>query len=407
MYISRALENKFKQMDGFFKAVLVTGARQVGKTTMLKHLSEGQNRTYVTLDDNDARTLAKTDPKLFFMRYKPPILIDEVQKAPELFPQIKILCDDREQTGLFWLTGSEQFSMMKNVTESLAGRVGILNLYPLSFNEINAISFDAPLDFSLDSMIMREKQAAPFDLNTVFEFIWKGGMPQAQSASENQREAFYNSYVNTYIMRDVTNEGGVTDFYKFTNFLTACAANVSQQLNLSNLASIAEISVPTANAWLNLLQRLNIVYLLSPYSNNKFKRLAKTPKLYFWDSGLCAYLTRWLTKDTLLNGRENGFYFENFVVTELIKDLHYSSVNYDLSYFRDSNSKEIDLMLETDGAIHPLEIKLSASPDRREVKKYELLDKNSIPRGNGGIICMSPTVIPINERDCFIPINII
>lgn len=407
MYIQRALESKFKKMDGFFKAVLVTGARQVGKTTMLKHLSEGQNRTYVTLDDNDALTLAKEDPKLFFMRYKPPILIDEVQKAPELFPQIKIICDRNDQTGLFWLTGSEQFSMMKNVTETLAGRVGILELYPLSYNELNGITFSAPLDFSLESLMAREKQAAPFDLNTVFNFIWKGGMPQAQSANKEQHETFYNSYVNTYIMRDVTAEGGVTDFYKFTKFITACAVNVSQQLNLSNLATVTEISNPTAKIWLDLLQRLHIVYLLAPYSNNKFKRLAKTPKLYFWDTGLCARLARWLTPETLMNGRESGYYFENFVVTELIKDLHYSSASYDISYFRDSNSKEIDLMLEADGAIHPLEIKLSASPDRREIKKYELLDKNAIPRGNGGIICMSPSVMPINEKDCYIPVNIL
>ncbi|MCM1194752.1 MAG: ATP-binding protein [Firmicutes bacterium] len=407
MYINRSLESKFKEMDGFFKAVLVTGARQVGKTTMLKHLSSGQNRAYVTLDDEQARTLARTDPKLFFMRYKPPILIDEVQKAPELFSQIKILCDENDKTGLFWLTGSEQFSMMKNITESLAGRVGILNLYPLSYNEINNVSFETALDFSLDALIAREKQAASFDLNTIFDFIWKGGMPQVLNANNAQRETFYNSYINTYIMRDVTNNGAVTDFSKFTKFLTACAANVSQQLNLTNLANATEISVPTAKTWLDLLQRLHIVFLLAPYSNNKFKRLTKTPKLYFWDSGLCAYLTRWLTKDTLLNGRDCGAYFENFVVTELIKDLHYSSVAYDLSYFRDSNSKEIDLILEKDGQVHPLEIKLSAAPDRREVKKYELLDKYSVPRGNGGIICMSPNVIPLNEKDCYIPINIL
>ncbi len=405
MYIHRTLEAKFLKMSTFFKAVLVTGARQVGKTTMLKYLSE--NRTYVSLDDVDTLTLAKEDPKLFFMRYKPPIIIDEIQKAPELFPYIKILCDESEDSGLFWLTGSEQFSMMKNVTESLAGRIGIMTLYPLSISEINNVRLDAPLDFSLDNLVKREKQTEPFDLNTVFMQIWKGGMPQVQNADDQQRSLYYSSYINTYLMRDVVSAGGVTDEIRFKKFLTACAANTSQQLNLANLAMITEVSHPTAKSWLALLERLHIVYLLEPYANNKLKRLAKTPKLYFWDTGLCCYLAKWLSADTLINGNASGYYFENYAVTELLKDLEYNSVNYDISYFRDSNSKEIDIFLEIGGKIHPLEIKLSASPDRREIKKYSILDANSIPRGNGGIICMSPTVIPIDENNYYIPINII
>lgn len=405
MYIHRHLETKFLNMSKFFKAVLVTGARQVGKTTMLKHLSD--NRTYVTLDDYDTRVLAKTDPKLFFMRYKPPIIIDEVQKAPELFPYIKIICDSSDEKGLFWLTGSEQYSMMKNVTESLAGRIGIITLYPLSYLELNGINFEKPIDFSIEGLMEREKQAKPFDLNTIFERIWKGGLPQVQFSTDEQRSMYFESYIESYIMRDIMSDGSIIDEFKFRRFLTACAANVSQQLNISHLATISEISQPTAKSWLAILQRLHIVYLLQPYSNNKLKRLTKTPKLYFWDSGLCSYLTKWLSADTLTNGNASGYYFENYVVTELIKDLDYHSINYDISYFRDSNSKEIDIFLEYNGEIHPLEIKLSASPDRREVKKYSVLDSNSLLRGKGGIICMSPTVIPIDNDNCFIPINII
>lgn len=406
MYIHRHLENKFLKMSRFFKAVLVTGARQVGKTTMLKHLSN-ETRTYVSLDDIDTRTLAKEDPKLFFMRYKPPIIIDEVQKAPELFPYIKIMCDESSDKGLFWLTGSEQYQMMENIAESLAGRIGIMTLYPLSYNELNAVKYDTPIDFSLENLLERKKIAKPFDMNTVFEHIWKGGMPDVQTADEEIRDVFFSSYIDTYLMRDVRQTAGITDETKFKKFLIACASNVSEQLNLNNIAAITEISHPTAKNWLSILERLHIVFLLQPYSNNKFKRLAKTPKLYFWDTGLCSYLAKWLTKDTLMNGHDAGHYFENFVVTELIKDLHYSSANYDLTYFRDSNSKEVDLFLESNGTIHPLEIKLSASPNRREVKKYEMLDKNSIPRGNGGIICMTPTVLPIDELNSFIPINIL
>lgn len=405
MYINRQLETKFLKMSKFFKAVLVTGARQVGKTTMLKHLSD--ERTYVSLDDTDVLLLAKQDPKLFFMRYKPPIIIDEVQKAPELFPYIKILCDESEENGLFWLTGSEQFSMMKNVTESLAGRIGIMTLYPLSMAEITGVSFDTPIDFSIESLVEREKQAKNYDLDSVFDIIWKGGMPQVQNADSEERSIYFSSYINTYLMRDVTAVGGITDELRFVKFLTACAAFTAGQLNLNNLAMIAEISQPTAKSWLSLLERLHIVYLLAPYSNNKLKRLAKTPKLYFWDTGLCSYLAKWLSKDTLLNGNAAGQYFENFAVTELIKDLDYHSVNYDISYFRDSNSKEIDVFLEYENKIHPLEIKLSSSPDRREVKKYAVLDTNSIPRGKGGIICMIPSVLPIDQDNSYIPVNVL
>lgn len=405
MYIKRAMENKFLRMSAFFKAVLVTGARQVGKTTMLKHLSK--DRTYVSLDDADVLTLARQDPKLFFMRFKPPILIDEVQKAPELFPYIKILCDKSDETGLFWLTGSEQYSMMANITESLAGRVGIMTLYPLSYHELNGITFDAPLDLSLEGLMRREAQSKPFDENSIFDVIWRGGMPQVQGATDEELTAYFSSYVSSYLLRDIARIGGVTDELRFTKFLTACAANVAGQLNLNNLATVAEISAPTAKAWLSMLERLHIIYLLQPYSSNKFKRLAKTPKLYFMDTGFCAYLAKWLSRDVLLNGNAAGHYFENFVLMELVKDLDYSTQNYDLTYFRDSNQKEVDLFLELGEAIHPLEIKLSASPDRREVKKYTLLENNAIPRGPGGIICMSPTVIPITEQDSFIPVTLL
>lgn len=406
MYIHRHLENKFLKMSSFFKAVLVTGARQVGKTTMLKHLANG-SRTYVSLDDIDTRTLAKEDPKLFFMRYKPPIIIDEAQKAPELFPYIKIMCDESSEKGLFWLTGSEQYQMMESITESLAGRIGIMTLYPLSYNELNGVKYDTPIDFSLENLLEREKIAKPFDIDTVFSYIWKGGMPDVQAADAEVRDIFFSSYIDTYLMRDVRQAAGITDEAKFKKFLTACASNVSEQLNLNNIAAVTEISHPTAKNWLSVLERLHVVFLLQPYSNNKFKRLAKTPKLYFWDTGLCSYLAKWLTKDTLINGHDAGRYFENFVVTELIKDLHYSSANYDLTYFRDSNNKEVDLFLESNNKIYPLEIKLSASPDRREVKKYEMLDKNSIPHGNGGIVCMSPSVLPIDELNNFIPVSVL
>lgn len=406
-YLERTLERKFLHMSSFFKAVLVTGARQVGKTTMLKHLAAEQNRTYVSMDNTMARMLAKSDPVLFFQTYKPPIIIDEIQKAPELFEQIKIMCDDSEERGLFWLTGSQQYKMMKNIRETLAGRIGILELYSLSKNEVEGLTFANELDFSLPCLLERQALAKKNDIIDVFEYIWRGGMPDALSADAEQRQEYYNSYIETYLMRDVSEEGGITDTVRFRKFLNGCAALAAEQVNYKTLAESAEISQPTAKEWVRLLQSLGIIYLLPPYANNELKRLTKTPKLYFCDTGLCAYLSMWLTRDTLMNGAASGHYFENYVVMELLKNFAYAPSKANLTYYRDSNAKEIDVFVEENGMIHPLEIKKSANPDRREVKKYELLDKAKLKRGCGGIICMCEEVIPIDSKNYFIPCNLI
>lgn len=406
-YIERTLERKFLHMNSFFKAVLVTGARQVGKTTMLKHLAAGQGRTYVSMDNTMARALAKSDPMLFFQTYKPPIIIDEIQKAPELFEQIKIMCDESEEQGLFWLTGSQRYSMMKNIRETLAGRIGILELFSLSKNEMEGISFPNELDFSLDCLLARQPLVKKNNIIDVFDHIWRGGMPDAVRADTEQRQEYFNSYIETYLMRDVSEEGGITDSIRFRKFLNACAALTAQQVNYKTLADAAEISQPTAKQWIRLLQGLGIIYLLQPYANNELKRLTKTPKLYFCDTGLCAYLSMWLTRDTLMNGAASGHYFENYVVIELLKNFTYASSKAYLTYYRDSNAKEIDIFVEENGGIHPLEIKKSANPDRREIKKYDVLDKVRAQRGSGGIICMCEEVIPIDDRDCFIPCNLL
>ena len=406
-YIKRTLERKFLHMSSFFKAVLVTGARQVGKTTMLKHLAQGQSRTYVTLDNSMARTLAQEDPVLFFQTYKPPIIIDEVQKAPQLFEQIKIMCDNSEETGFFWLTGSQQFNMMKDVRETLAGRIGLLELYSLSKNEIEGIDFPDALDFSLACLLERQKRVKKNDITDVFEHIWRGGMPQVLYADAELRQEYYNSYVDTYLMRDVTEAGGITDTVRFRKFLNACAALVAEQVNYKTLAEAAEIAQPTAREWVRVLQGLGIIYLLQPFSNNELKRLTKTPKLYFCDTGLCAHLSMWLTRDTLMNGAASGHYFENDVVMELLKHYAYAKSTANLTYYRDSNAKEIDILVEENNQIHPLEIKKSANPDRREIKKYALMEKSGLARGCGGIICMCEEVIPIDAQNCMIPCNLI
>ncbi|MDR3185640.1 MAG: ATP-binding protein [Christensenellaceae bacterium] len=405
-YIHRTIEDKFLRMNKFFKVVLLTGARQVGKTTMLKYLAKGENRTIISLDNDEVRYLAQADPALFFQKYRPPILIDEIQKAPQLLNRIKYICDNSDLKGQIWLTGSQKFSMMKNVSESLVGRIGIMELHSLSRSEICGYKVDEPLMFDIESLQKREQLTMPTSINDVFAHIWRGGMPQVQTANFEERQMYFESYINTYLMRDVMEIGRIVDTVKFMRFLVACASLTSQQLNLAHIASITEIAQATANNWLKLLVSLNIIYLLQPYSNNLLKRLAKTPKLYFWDTGLCSYLTKWPSSEVLLSGAANGAFFETFAVTELLRGYAYSSIVPDISYFRDSNSNEIDLFVQIQQSIHPFEIKLSASPNKRVVKKFDVIEKSGLLRGNGGIICMCETVLPVNTMDYLIPVNL-
>ena len=405
-YITRELERKFLKLNDFFKVILVTGARQVGKTTMLKHLAES-SRTYVTMDNTMARELAQSDPVLFFQTYKPPVLIDEVQKAPELFEKIKIICDESDEKGLIWLTGSQQYNMMKKVQETLAGRIGILELYSLSAREKAGFVFDTDLDFSLATLQARQQKVPKNDVIQVFQHIWEGGMPQVLGVDDELRSEYFNSYLETYLMRDIAEEGGITDTVRFRKFMNACAALVSEQVNYANLAEAADISQPTAKTWIKVLQGLGIIYLLEPYSNNALKRLTKTPKLYFCDTGLCAYLSMWLTPATLMQGAASGHFYENYVVMELVKNYSYGKAKSNITYYRDSNAKEIDVFVEENNIIHPLEIKKSANPSNKEVKKYAVIDKASLNRGNGGIICMCEEPIPIDAENCLIPSNLI
>ena len=406
-YIPRHLERKFIKMSGFFKAVLVTGARHVGKTTMLRHLTSDHKRVYVSLDSATAREMAQNDPVLFFQTYKPPVLIDEVQYAPQLFPQIKIMCDESKETGLFWLTGSQQYKMMEVARESLAGRVGILPMYSLSQTEKAGIYFENEMDFSLACLQARQQLVSKNDVTAVYEHIWRGGMPMVQQADAEQLQEYFESYVSTYVMKDVVDLGEVRDTLRFGKFMRACAALIGEIVNYKTLAETSDISEPTAKDWLMILEGLGIIYLLRPYANNALKRLVKAPKLYFCDTGLAAHLSMWLTPQTLMNGAASGHFFENYVVAELLKSYSYSPLRANMTYYRDSNAKEIDIFIEENNMVHPLEIKKSANPDRREVKKFDLLSKTTVEKGAGGIICMCEEPIPIDSSNCFIPSNLI
>ena len=406
-YIHRELERKFLEADRFFKAVLVIGARQVGKSTMLKELAKEQNRTFVTMDNDFARELAREDPRLFFQTYKPPILIDEIQKAPELLEHIKVMCDESEERGRFWLTGSQRKKIMEKSRETLAGRLGILRLYGLSYREKHGILDPEPLDFSMECLMKRKEKLPDNDIIDVFNHIWKGGYADIQNASAEMAQTYYQSYIDNYLIADAVNDEGITDIEGFRRFIRACAALIGNLVNYRTLGETAGVSDQTAKKWLGILQDMDVVYLLEPYSNNELQRLIKTPKLYFCDTGLCAYLTRWLTPDSLREGAASGHFYENYAVMEMVKNNAYARDAAVLSFYRDDNAKEIDIFVEENGMIHPLEIKKSANPEKKEIRKFGVIGKTSLKQGYGGIVCMFPAPFPIDQKNSYIPSNLI
>lgn len=382
MYITRHMEKPVMELNEQYPVLLLTGPRQVGKTTMLEHLIEveGKGRKKVSLDDLTLRELAKTDPKMFFQLYQPPLLIDEVQYAPELFPYIKIMVDERHQPGDFWLTGSQLFKMMEGVQESLAGRVALLHLSPLSQSEIMKRPPEPP--FSLELPLLSERQNGRQMLNTpeVFQRIHQGGMPALVTGTYSNASIFYSSYIDTYMERDVRRLSNDIDSLKFLRFLRSVAARTSQQVNYKGIADDAEIDQTTAKNWLHVLEALGIIFLLEPYSNNVLKRTVSTPKLYFYDSGIVCYLTRWSSPETAMEGAMSGALLENYTVAEIIKTYQNAGQEPFLYYYRDKDAREIDLILERDGKLFPIEIKKMASPPKKLTKVFDLIDKSPLQR---------------------------
>lgn len=409
MYITRHMEKPVMELNEQYPVLLLTGPRQVGKTTMLEHLIEveGKGRKKVSLDDLTLRELAKTDPKMFFQLYQPPLLIDEVQYAPELFPYIKIMVDERHQPGDFWLTGSQLFKMMEGVQESLAGRVALLHLSPLSQSEIMKRPPEPP--FSLELPLLSERQNGRQMLNTpeVFQHIHQGGMPSLVTGTYSNASIFYSSYIDTYMERDVRRLSNDIDSLKFLRFLRSVAARTSQQVNYKGIADDAEIDQTTAKNWLHVLEALGIIFLLEPYSNNVLKRTVSTPKLYFYDSGIVCYLTRWSSPETAMEGAMSGALLENYTVAEIIKTYQNAGQEPFLYYYRDKDAREIDLILERDGKLFPIEIKKMASPPKKLTKVFDLIDKSPLQRGTGAILCMADQLGAFDQNNLIVPISLI
>ena len=405
-FIERDLKSKIIELNKEYSAILITGARQVGKSTLFKNIMEEihADREIVTLDDLEERALAKKDPAMFLQIHEPPVMIDEVQYAPELFSYIKIAIDRGAAPGSFWLTGSQAFKLMELAQESLAGRVAILRLSSLSQHETYGNGEDSPFNVSLDGIKGRRKTHAPAAMDEIYKRIWNGGMPGLISGKFTDRDVYYSSYIQTYIERDVSELIRGVDKFLFQDFIRSAASRVGEVMNLHAIASDVGINDDTAKRWLKVLEKSDVITLLRPYSNNALHRTIKAPKLYFFDTGLVAHLTKYSSPEILANGALAGHILENYVVTEIVKSYKNAAKDCLFWYYRDKDNKEIDMILESDGELHPIEIKRSVNPGTEIAGAFKVLDKATVPRGTGAIICMREELSAIDSNTLIVPV---
>ena len=413
MYIKKVMKKTIKKMVNEFPVIVISGARQVGKSTMLQMIKE-DNMNYVTLDDLDARNLALSDPKYFLEQYSYPLLIDEIQYAPNLLPYIKMIVDDEkfkalknntEVKSLFWLTGSQQFKVMKDVSESLAGRVGVLNLYSLSNSEIKG--YEKSLFTPKLEELKKKENIVDCDSKEIFERIYNGGMPSI-ATGEIERNNYFSSYINTYIERDVKQLLNVGKTIEFYNFMQYIAVRTAQELNYSTIAKEIGVDSKTIKNWISILESSGIIYLLQPFSSNLSNRIIKAPKLYFMDTGLCSYLAKYPNPETLEIGALSGAIFETFVVSEIIKNItsHGLDPKMNLYYYRDKDQKEVDLLYIEGDTIYPIEIKKGISPNNTD-KNFAVLSKYSNDIATGIVICMTQKLQPINKNCWLCPVSLL
>ena len=408
-YIHRAFTETLKNRVQYSKCTLVIGARQVGKATLIRHEFADYNRA--NFDDYLTRLQAKEEPKLFFLNNPSPLFIEEVQKEPAILEEIKRIVDESNDRGMFILSVSQKLTLMKGVSESLAGRVSVCELNGLSLREIHHVSFNRHFIPTDEYIKAREKQLVSYD--QIWEIIHKGSYPELYDIPRDWQD-FYASYLATYIERDI-HELISADSITFTKFLTAVAARTGEILNYANIAGDVGVSEPTVKTWLSILERTGIVYLLQPYSASVLTRAIKAPKVYFKDTGLACYLSRWLSADALKNSAVAGNMFETFIVSEILKSYTNEGKDYrfQIFYYRGKDKKasienEIDLIIEENGIIYPVEIKMTGNPKASMASANTVLDR--IPdkkRGNGIILCLIDRKTYLRENLIALPITYI
>ena len=394
----REVKERIKKINNTFRVLVVTGPRQVGKTTLLESMMP-KNMTKVSLDDETLRKEAQENPKIFLDSYSTPLFIDEVQYAPQLFPYIKMKVDKNKERGQYWLSGSQLFDLMKNVTESLAGRAGIVKMNSFTYSEILQNSQKEIFD------PQKLKQKEYIDVNKIFERIFNGGMPELYDIKDMDRNDFYYSYINTYIEKDIKKIKNIGNIESFKKFMRDIAIRTGTTLNYSDIANDVGVAVNTIKDWVSILVSTGIIYLLEPYSSNKLKRLTHMPKIIFMDSGLACYQANWENAKALQLSEISGHFFESYVVSELIKSYDNKGINLEISHFRNKETEEIDLILFKNNTLYPLEIKKTANPRKDMIKNFRHLEKVNMKLGNGGIICLYDKLMKLDDNNYIIPIS--
>ena len=416
-YINRSIQLKLNEMNGKFPVILLTGARQTGKSTLLEYIRNSGNKkiNYVTLDNLIERANAIEDPENFLRTHETPLIIDEFQYAPDLLSYIKIEVDEarknemfgdgKEVETMYYLTGSQVFQTMKNVSESLAGRIGILELNPLSTREINKVQEEC---FIPNIKLLKSKEKTAYEpVRKIFERILKGSYPILYNGQENNLENFYSAYIKTYIERDIRQLINIKDEVKFLKFISAVAARTGQEYNASDIGKDIGIDNKTVDEWMSILRNTFLVYLLQPYSNNAVSRVIKRPKIYFMDTGLACYLVGYLNAETLEKSIYSGAIFETYVISEIIKSYMNNARDprMHLYYYRDNTGKEIDLLIVYDNNIYPVEIKKGANTGKEAVRNFNIVEKFELNSPNGIVICLSKEIHALDEKNYIIPIE--
>jgi len=408
VYIKRHIEPVISRISKRKSVLVLTGARQVGKSTMLKEVYNNIN--YVALNRPLVRESARENPSMFFDTYKQPIIVDEIQKAAELFDYIKDIVDEDKKKGQFYLTGSQSLKLMKNVSDSLAGRAGIIKMMGLSFRELSGLSYRIPFIPTLQHIEDIGKGAGN-NYDEIVSFIHKGSFPELHEIKSDLHDwsDYYSSYLQTYIEKDIRDVLNIQDESAFIKFVKSAASLTGQMLNLTTVSDICGKDVKTIKSWFSVLESSGLVYFLEPYYNNFNKRLIKTPKMYFLDTGFACWLLGWNTPEQMVNGAMWGHIFESFVFSEILKSYYNDGVvKPPLYYYRDTDKNEIDLLIENGSILHPVEIKAGSDPKKTMIKSFSYL--KDIPGktvGTGAVICMAKERLPLTENVWILPVGLV